>query len=194
MPEFVLLGQVTGHFGVKGWVKVKSFTRPAVQILEFSAWYVPKITGNASGHDRRTRIQDETDLSLESVDRLVLSEGKQQRRGLIARFEQFDTREQNEVLIGKSVLVEKSAFAPAQAGEYYWSELIGLRVVNQQGVHLGRVDHLVETGANDVLVVEDSSIHDKDSSIERLLPWTDQVIVNIDRTKKMISVDWDADF
>lgn len=77
-------------------------------------------------------------------------------------------------------------------GEYYWSQLIGLKVVNTAGVDLGRVDHLVETGANDVLVVLDFDQNDK--NIERLLPWTEQVVLEVDFEQRTILVDWDADF
>ena len=126
----------------------------------------------------------------------MLSEGREQRRGLTAKLEGFDTRERTEMLLGKPILVEKTAFAPVLTGEYYWSELVGLDVINQQGVNLGRVDHLIETGANDVLVVrQERSLPDSEARPgERLLPWTEQVVVDVNRAEKTISVDWDADF
>ena len=195
MSEFVLLGEITGHYGVKGWVKVKSFTRPATQILEFSTWYVPW----APSRDWLKSMQTEFVLHPESLQKLELTQGKRQQRGLIAKLIGIDCREQSQGIQGRPIVMEKSQLAPAGPGEFYWSELIGMRVVNLEQIALGVVDHLLETGANDVLVVRNkvssaSDVGDGSDTVERLIPWSDQVISDIDRSAGLITVDWDAGF
>jgi 16S rRNA processing protein RimM len=87
---------------------------------------------------------------------------------------------------GRDVAVPRSTFPDAAANEFYWADLIGLKVVNEQGEDLGTVARLLETGANDVLVVEGDR--------ERLIPFTEHVIRNVDLPGRMIRVDWGTDY
>ena len=170
--ETVVVGRVDAPYGVKGWVKVFSFTDPIEGILEYSPWQLVK------------RGKQQT---------LAVVEGRTQGRGLIALFEGFDDRSQAESLNGAEIRITKDQLPALQPGEYYWHQLEGLAVVNKQGERLGSVDHLMETGANDVLVVraDADSIDDR----ERLIPYVDEeFVLKVDVDKGEILVDWPAEY
>ena len=175
----VVVGKISGHYGVKGWVKVYSYTRPVEQILEFDQWL----------------LADQPEAT--SWQQIEVISGKQQSGRLLAKFAEANDRNSADGLIGKWIAINRSQFAALPQGEYFWSELIGLSVKNQDGFDLGIVDHLVETGANDVLVVRPGSPVEKNStgnSVERLLPWSPDVIIEVDVDGGMIKVEWDPDF
>lgn len=183
-PEnYIVLGKITGHYGIKGWVKVKSYTRPCEQIFQYPDWY---LSADKTNRKRKGWASDSR------LGPLNLKSGKKLGKNLVASLSGIDSRDAAESLIGKSIEIPEACLPALDNGEYYWSQLIGLKVVNTAGVDLGRVDHLVETGANDVLVVLDFDQNDK--NIERLLPWTEQVVLEVDFEQRTILVDWDADF
>ena len=180
---FIVLGEVTGHFGVKGWVKVKSYTRPQEEILAYNHWYLmPQVDG--SGKRAGSKMT--------SLPMFTVAEAHKQGRNLIARLDGVVSRESAEPLIGQVINVPVEDLGPAGDGEYYWTQLMGLQVTNLAGAFLGKVDHLLETGANDVLVVigEDG----KGAQVERLVPWTEQVIIEVNLDQQSLLIDWDADF
>lgn len=166
--EPVLMGQISGLFGVKGWVKVFSFTRPRETILEYDPWLI--------------RLNGEW----QSVHPLDSNAGG---KSITVRLDGIDNRDQAQPLVGSDIAILPTQLPPPKDGEYYWAQLIGLNVINQQGVQLGVVDHLIETGANDVLVVVDKQV-----SQERLLPYIPDVVKQVDLTTGILSVDWDPDF
>jgi 16S rRNA processing protein RimM len=107
---------------------------------------------------------------------------------VIAKLEGYDDRDEAMQLVGALIAINLNQLKPLDQDEYYWRDLIGLRVVNQQNVELGVVDRLFETGANDVLVV-------KDETQERLIPWTlGHAVLEVDIEQGVIQVDWDEDF
>jgi 16S rRNA processing protein RimM len=162
----VILGRISGIFGVRGWIKVYSDTSPRDNILGYSPWFLGR-----SGHWQKRR----------------LLEGRLQGRGLVARVEGCSDRDQAAELVDMQIAVPRDQLPPTDEGEYYWSDLQGLRVETVQGVDLGHVDHLFETGSNDVLVVKDGR--------ERLIPFLQEsVIRRIDLHQRVIIVDWDPDF
>ncbi len=161
----VTLGRIVGLFGVRGWVKVYSDTRPPEAILTYSPWRVGK--GAA-------------------FRELKLAEGRPHGRGIVVRLEGCTDRDAAAKFVGSEIAVELSRLPPAKSGEYYWAQLEGLKVVNLAGQELGTVSHLFETGSNDVLVVQDKR--------ERLIPYTRDVIRNVDLDAGVLQVDWDADF
>lgn len=167
----VIVGKITAQYGVKGWVKVYSYTRPAEQILGYRRWVLAK----------RPDADD-----WQSV-RVVSS--RRQSQKLLAKLAGVDDRNASAGLAGKWIAIAPSQLACLPEGEYYWSDLIGLEVVNQDGVALGRVDHLVETGANDVLVIRRDG-----EAKERLVPWSPDAIIDVDTEGRRIRVGWDADF
>jgi len=170
--QHVVLGRLTSPHGVKGWLKVYSYTSPAQGIFDYPVW-VLSMQGQC--HSRR------------------LLEARPQGKSLVVRLEGIDTRELAEQWSGADVLMEKTALPELESDEYYWHQLEGLEVETRDGVKLGRVDHLFETGANDVLVIKPSegSLDDR----ERLLPFLpDDVIVRIDLSGQSMIVDWDPSF
>lgn len=159
------LGRIVGIFGVRGWVKVHSDTRPPEAILKYRPWRVGK------------------DGAFREVE---LAEGRPHGRGIVVRLEGCTDRDAAAQLVGNEVAVELSQLPPPKQGEYYWAQLEGLKVVNLEGQELGTVSHLFETGANDVLVVKDKR--------ERLIPYTCDAIRSVDLDAGVLQVDWDADF
>lgn len=163
----VTLGRVVGAYGVKGWVKVVSSTRPERNILDYSRWWIAK----GEGYEAQ------------------LLEGRVHGRGLIAQISGKDglpvtDRNVSESLIGSEIQVERSALPPTREGEYYWHDLIGLKVQSEQGDALGEVTELTSNGAQDILVV-------RDSETERLIPFVQgPIIKSVDLDQRLIVADW----
>lgn len=164
--DWVILGRISGVYGVKGWLKIESWTRPREAIFGYSPWQI----GISDGAFRTYAVRD----------------GRPQGQGLVVALEGLEDRELARGLIGQTIAVARSELPPPEAGEVYWADLMGCRVVNRAGVDLGVVDHLIETGANDVLVIRGER--------ERLVPYIDEVIVRVELETKCITVDWDAGF
>lgn len=161
-----MLGRISGLFGVKGWVKIHSDTSPREGILGYKLWYLKKPGG------------------WESTKLLA---GRVQGKGVVALLSGCEDRDQAVGLIGLDIAIRREQLPKLKPGEYYWSDLEGLRVETIEGVDLGVVSHLFETGANDVLVVTGDR--------ERLIPYTPgEAIREVDLKAGRILVDWDADF
>ncbi|MEX2334115.1 MAG: ribosome maturation factor RimM [Pseudohongiella sp.] len=168
----IRLGRVASPFGVKGWVKLVSFTQPRENIFSYKRFFA---------------IRDGEEVELE------LDAGKPQGKGLIAHFIGFDTPEAVRELTGLELSVTPDALPDLDGDDYYWHQLIGLQVVNQDGIVLGRVESLFETGANDVMVVtpDTGSVDDE----QRLIPWLpERVVIKVDLAADQIVVDWEADY
>ena len=175
-PEKVILGRISGVYGVKGWVKVFSYTDPMEAIVDYSPWYI---------RAENCKTSDWTKVKLKS--------GKRQAKTVVAKLENCNDRDQAMTYVGTEIAIDLQQLEQLkEKDEYYWRDLIGLRVINQQDITLGTVKSLLETGANDVLVVV-SEVDGKE--IERLIPWTMGIaIIRVDVAQGVISVDWDADF
>ena len=166
MQDRVVVGKIVGLYGVQGWVKLFSHTDPKENIFSYTPWLV-----QMGGEWRLTK---------------VLS-GRTQGKGLVVQLEGCADREQARLFVGAEVAIVKSQLSKPADGEYYWADLIGLQVVNQDGQLLGRVDHLLDTGANDVLVVQGGR--------ERLIPFVrGQYVHEIDLVEGTMKVDWDPEF
>ena len=169
--EKIIVGKISGLHGVKGWVKVFSDTDPMEGITNYGSWFLQLPNANA-GQWREIKLEA----------------GRRQAKTVIARLEGYDDRDEAMQLVGALIAISSDQLKALSDDEYYWRDLIGLRVVNQQDVELGVVDRLFETGANDVLVV-------KDETQERLVPWTlGHAVLEVDIEQGVISVDWDEDF
>jgi 16S rRNA processing protein RimM len=165
--DYIVVGRIVGLYGVRGWVKVFSHTQPRENILGYTTWYL-KRDGEWVG--------------------IALEEGRTQGKGIVAKLQGCDDRDAAAGLMETSVAIRREQLPPAAPGEYYWADLKGLRVSNLDGVELGRVSHLQETGANDVLVV-------RQGKQERLIPFVQgQFVTDIDLEKGEMTVDWDPDF
>jgi len=168
-PQLVIVGKIASAYGIKGWVNVASFTDPITNILQYQPWYLQ------SKHQSH---------SLEPV-RIV--QGRVHGKQIVAQLEGYSDRNQAELLRGLDIAVARNQLPAPKQGEYYWQDLIGLRVVNVDGAELGVVESLMETGANDVLVVTGDK--------QRLIPYvTNEFIREVDLQYGKIVVDWDPDF
>ena len=175
----VIVGKITGHHGIKGWVKIHSYTRPVEQIFQYR------------------QLMLGTGDFIESCRQVKVLNCRHQGKGIIAQIEGFNSREDSEVITGCDIAVNRDQLEALKDGEYYWMDIIGSRVVNANGVDFGTVDSMMETGANDVMVVTsdiDTGDESQSESAERLVPWIDDVIVSFDPSAKLIRVDWDEDF
>jgi 16S rRNA processing protein RimM len=165
--QYIVVGEVSGVFGLKGWIKVYSFTEPRENILNYSPWVLRK------GSDLKT---------------IAVLDGGLQGKAVVACLLGISDRDMAASLSGYEIVIDASLLPKAEAGEYYWRDLIGLNVETEQGTALGVVDYLLETGANDVLVV-------KEGEKERLIPFLQgQFVKHIDLESGMMIVDWDPEF
>ncbi len=176
----MILGQINAAYGLKGWVKVFSYTDPIEQILNYAPWTL-KTNDRSAGREQTT-------------DRVVaVSKGKRHGNGLVALVEGAETRDDAEALIGAEILVDRARLLELDEGEYYWHQLQELLVVNVAGDVLGRVDRLMETGANDVIVVKPSA--ESIDGVSRLIPYVeDRIVREVDLDNARIIVDWQTDY
>ena len=157
------MGRISGLFGVRGWVKVYSYTDPREAVLNYDRWLL----------SRKGKWQEAT-----------VAEGQRHGKTIIARLAGIRDRDQAAELIGIDIGVPRGELPETESDEFYWSDLEGLTVVHRDGTELGKVDHLLETGANDVLVVTGEQ--------EILIPFVmDKVILGVDLDKGVIDVDWE---
>lgn len=160
--EFVVIGKIGTPYGVKGWVKILSFTEVVDQILEYDPWY----------------LEDEN--GWRPID---VMDGGTHGKGIIAKLKGFDTPEQSRLLTGLKISIKRSQLAPLKNDEYYWRDLEGLTVINHEGKILGTIQYLMETGANDVLVVKNEKEH--------AIPYIKEVVLSIDLEKREMRVKWE---
>ena len=164
--QIINVGKISGVFGVKGWVKVFSFTDPRENILTYSPWVLKK------GDETKT---------------VNVVDGQLQGKTIVAQLSGVNDRDQAANLMGWDVFITQDQLPAAAKGEYYWSDLVGLKVETIDGVQLGVVDSLLETGANDVIVVQGER--------ERAIPFLQgETVINIDLDAGRIVVDWDPEF
>ena len=174
--HLISIATIVGVYGIKGWVKVRINLEDPASLTSLS----PKQLTDPRG--KRVRLVD---------IKTVRSQGK----GFIAKLAGVDDRNAAEVLRGHSIEIPESSLPGLNDGEFYWRDLVGCRVelsVDNENLSLGCVDHLIETGANDVLVVRptEDSIDDR----ERLIPWLeDDVIVAVEIESQRICVRWHPD-
>ncbi len=160
--KLVTLGRISGVFGVKGWVKVHSFTEPRDNIVGFGVWTL------------RHRG---------AVSAMELEDGRGHGGNVVAKLRGVDDRDRARELVGADICVARASLPECGPGEYYWTDLEGLEVRTPGGESLGVVDHLVATGANDVLVLAGEP--------QRMIPFViGEVIRRVDLDAGLIVADW----
>ena len=165
--KMILVGRFHGAFGVKGELKLESFTDPPERIFRYQPWTLR----DAQGRERACEG----------------ARGRATNKGVVATVPDVADRDAADALRGTEVWVARSTLPPPAPGEYYWVDLEGLRVVNLEGVSFGTVSHLFSTGANDVLVAQGDR--------ERMIPFVEpDYIKAVDFDAGVVTVDWDADF
>lgn len=167
--EKVVVGQFGAPHGVRGWIRVHSFTEPVDNLLDYQPWFIqPK------GSDQWQPCP---------VEKVEF-----QAKGIVVLLKGIADRNQVALYTQCEIAVPRSLLPALPEGEYYWDDLVGLEVVTDKGVSLGKVDRLFETGSNDVLIV-------KDDKRERWIPYLmGSAVIAIDAEKKVITVDWDPEF
>lgn len=176
--SLVVTGKIVSVYGVKGWLKIRSFTQDEEDLFHYKPWML-KVRGNGSGPQEKWR-----EVSFDQY--------RKHGKGYVAHLEGCDDRNEAELLRGLEIAVDKNVLPELDADETYWADLEGLQVVNLQGETLGLVDTVLETGANDVLFVKpcDASIDEQ----ERLIPYVNHVINEVDLDKAVLTLDWRADY
>jgi 16S rRNA processing protein RimM len=159
------MGRILAPFGVKGWIKIRPYTAATQNLLAYPIWWV--------GRDGDWQER-------------VVGAARVQGRTVVARLEGCDSREMAAALRGGSVAVPRAQLLPPPPNVYYWADLIGMKVVNGAGQDYGLVTSILQTGANDVLVVYGER--------ERLIPFIQDVVRDVDLGRSVVRVEWDADY
>ncbi len=162
--SYVLCGHVSGVYGVRGWIKVYSYTRPIDNLLRYGPWQL-RPDGSRASYD--------------------LESGRRTQRGLIAKLHGVDDRDQAEALRNQEIWVDSAQFPILQNDEYYHRQLLGLAAFDQRGEALGTVDQILETAAHDVLLIRGEQ--------EYLIPYAPgKTILQIDLSQGRIDLQWDG--
>jgi len=163
-PVYIKVGKVGSTFGVNGWLKIQSYTEFGASILDYQPWYLVDATNQQSP--------------------ITIEDSQIRDTGILVKFAGIETPEEGRLLTGKFIEIDRHLLPTLPSNQYYWSDLIGLTVINKNGENLGKVIYLMETGSNDVLVVKGQKEH----AIPYLLG---SVILKVDLEKEEITVDWE---
>ncbi len=164
--KWVTLGRVSGVFGVKGWLKVHSYTEPRANIAQLGVWLL-----RLNGVDSPFDVED----------------SRSQGGSVVAKLRGLDDRDRALAWVGAEIVIEREGLPALAPNEFYWTDLEGLEVRTTAGEVLGKVDHLLATGANDVLVIGSSPQH--------LIPFiVGSVVKQVDLAARIIVVDWSTDY
>jgi 16S rRNA processing protein RimM len=173
VPEdLVLLGYVSGAFGVQGWVRIRPYSADAEALLSTKTWWLDK-------------------PELRDVD---VMQSKVHGDEVVARLVGVAGRDGAEALKGATVQVRRSHFPALDDDEFYWVDLIGLDVVNERGEALGVVADLMDNGAHPILRVAPPAAADGKPQPEMLIPFVDHYVKTVDQAERRITVDWEADY
>jgi len=162
VPAMVVVGRFGAPYGVKGWLNVTSYTDPLDNLVSYRPWFV----------DRRG-----------SWSELTVAQTRPHRDGFVAQIVGVEDRNAAQAFAGQAIGVPDSALPEVGEDEFYWKDLIGLNVVDRSGVVLGQVSELMETGANDVIVV-------RTEGGELLIPFVRHVVMSVNLPAQKITVDW----
>ncbi|QYK00636.1 ribosome maturation factor RimM [Shewanella psychrotolerans] len=169
----IVLGKLGSCHGIKGWLKITSYTDSAEDIFDYSPWLIKE-----QGEWREVKVD----------------QWRFQGKALIAALEGITTRDQAQMLTNCEIAIPAESMKELPEDEFYWRDLIGCKVVNTKGYDMGKVEQIVETGSNDVLLVK-ANAKDGFGKTERMIPFvTEQFIIEVNLSDKQILVDWDPDF
>jgi 16S rRNA processing protein RimM len=161
---YIPVGKIGSAYGVRGWLKVLSYTEFGANILDYAPWYIE------TGKDQWQEIEVE--------------DGRIHGNGIVAKLAGMNSPEEARLFTGKLIAIKRSQLPALENDEYYWSDLVNLTVINKDGTILGKVAYLMATGSNDVLVIKG----EKEHAIPFLL---NSVIKKVDLEKQEIYVDWE---
>ncbi|MBI6547617.1 ribosome maturation factor RimM [Xenorhabdus lircayensis] len=171
--EQIVLGKLGSAYGIRGWLRVFSSTEHTEDIFEYQPWFIQR-----SGQWQHVE----------------LDAWKYHNQDIIVKIKDIDDRDAANLFTNYEIVVDSSQLPELGAGDYYWKDLIGCRVINTAGYNLGAIHDMMETGSNDVMVIK-ANLKDAFGVKERLVPFLDgQVIKKVDLATKTIEVDWDPGF
>lgn len=165
MPKKVAIGKFGKAFGVRGWIKVHSFTTPQENILDLVPWQIEK---NGQWQE------------------LPIEAHKIHHQNIVIKLKNINDVDTIKLYTNLNIFIDHALLPKLAKNEYYWDDLIGLKVTNKEGSELGIIDHLFGTGSNDVMVVKGKKEH--------LIPYLKNVIMKVDLEQQTIFVDWDENF
>jgi 16S rRNA processing protein RimM len=175
--DAIEVGRIADAWGVKGWFKVLPHSASPEALFSSKRWYLLPSERGAK--------------TFSGAVLLRVREAKEHSDTIVASAQEIDDRSAAEALKGARIFVARSSFPTASADEYYWVDLIGLQVVNREGLTLGQVKDLLSTGPQTVLVVE----YLEDAKVmERMIPFVAAYVDGVDLAGKRITVDWQADY
>jgi 16S rRNA processing protein RimM len=175
--DAIEVGRIADAWGVKGWFKVLPHSASPEALFSSKRWYLLPSEKGAK--------------TFSGTVLLRVREAKEHSDTIVASAHEVDDRSAAEALKGARIFVARSSFPTASADEYYWVDLIGLEVVNREGVALGRVKELLSTGPQTVLVLE---YQEDGKATERMIPFVSAYVDDVDLPGKRITVDWQADY
>ena len=184
--DSVEVGRVLDAWGVKGWLKILPHSSDPEALFSAKSWFLqPPDAKFRPGFNAFTGNVT-----------ITVNEAKTHSDSVVAKFDGLNDRNDAEALRGCRIFLPRSAFPKAAKDEYYWVDLIGLNVVNREGIALGCVRDLMATGPNSVLCVEYQVAHDDGSSKteERMIPFVSAYVDSVDMAGKLITVDWQPDY
>lgn len=161
----VTLGRLGAPHGVRGWLKVHSFTNPITNILDYPIWQIQQ-----AGQWQSFKVIN----------------AHPQGKAIVAQLDGINDRDQAALHTNNLICVDRNELPEADDDEYYWNDLIGLNVTNLEEKILGKIIEMRDTGANDIMIIKGEKRH--------LVPFIKHVIQSIDLTHGIMVVDWDYDF
>jgi len=184
--DAIEVGRILDAWGVKGWVKIQPHSTDPEALLSAKSWFLQ--VPDAKFRPGFTGFSGTVSLKLDQV--------KPHSDSVVAKISGLDDRNAAEALRGARIFLPRSSFPAASKDEYYWVDLIGLNVVNREGVALGCVRDLMATGPNSVLCVEYAATQEDGSSTtaERMIPFVSVYVDAVDIAGKCITVDWQPDY
>jgi 16S rRNA processing protein RimM len=175
--DAIEVGRIADAWGIKGWFKVLPHSASPEALFSSKRWYLQPSEKGAK--------------TFSGTVLLRVKEANEHSDTVVANAHEVDDRNAAEALKGARIFVPRSSFPTASTDEYYWVDLIGLQVVNREGVALGQVKELLSTGPQTVLVIE----YPEDGKVlERMIPFVSVYVDNVDLPGKRITVDWQADY
>ena len=175
--DAIEVGRILDAWGIKGWFKILSHSADPQALFSSKRWFILPSEKGAK--------------TFSGVRKLAIKEAKTHSDTVVATAQDVDDRTAAEALRGARIFVSRASFPTADKDEFYWVDLIGLNVMNREGVGLGQVKELLSTGAQTVLVME--FVQDGKTQ-ERMIPFVAVYVDDVDTVKRLITVDWQTDY
>ncbi|MEI8324433.1 MAG: ribosome maturation factor RimM [Betaproteobacteria bacterium] len=180
--DAIEVGRIADAWGIKGWFKVLPYSADPQALFSSKRWYLLPAEIGAK--------------TFSGAQRLRVREAKEHSGTVVASAQEVDDRTAAQALRGARIFVARSSFPTAAADEYYWVDLIGLDVVNREGVALGKVTELLSAGAQTVLVLafEQADADGVSQAAERMIPFVSAFVDSVSLLERRIMVDWQEDY